>query len=35
MDLMIAASALEYGLTLATNNSSDYLGVPGLLLETP
>ncbi len=35
MDLMIAATALEHGLTLATNNQSDFRGIPGLLIETP
>lgn len=35
LDLMIAATALEHGLTLATNNAADYRGIPDLLIETP
>lgn len=35
LDIMIAATALEHGLTLATNNQSDFQGIPGLLIETP
>jgi predicted nucleic acid-binding protein len=35
LDIMIAATALENGLTLATNNPADYRGIPGLLIETP
>lgn len=35
IDLMIAATALEHGLTLATNNAADYRDIPGLLIETP
>lgn len=32
MDLLIAATALVYGLTLVTHNTSDYVAVPGLSL---
>ena len=32
MDLLIAATALVYGLTLITHNTSDYANVPGLSL---
>lgn len=32
MDLIIAATALEYGLELVTRNTSDYDDVPGLTL---
>ncbi len=35
LDIMIAATALEHGLTLATNNEADYRDIPGLLIETP
>jgi len=34
-DLMNAATALEYGLTLVTRNSQDYADVPGLALLAP
>jgi predicted nucleic acid-binding protein len=33
VDLMIAATALEYGLTLVTRNTSDYRDIPGLTLH--
>jgi tRNA(fMet)-specific endonuclease VapC len=32
LDLMIAATALEHGLTLVTNNPADYHDIPGLQL---
>ncbi len=32
---MIAATAIEHGLALATNNAADYRGIPNLLIETP
>jgi tRNA(fMet)-specific endonuclease VapC len=32
-DLMIAAVALTYGLSLVTNNTKDFQSIPGLLLE--
>jgi tRNA(fMet)-specific endonuclease VapC len=32
MDLMIAATALEHGLTLVTHNTKDYANVPGLTM---
>jgi tRNA(fMet)-specific endonuclease VapC len=35
LDLMIAATALEYELTLLTNNPADYKDLPGLRIETP
>ena len=35
LDIMIAATALEHGLALATNNDADYRGIPGLVIETP
>lgn len=35
LDLMIAATAMEHGLTLLTNNPSDYVDIQGLLIETP
>lgn len=35
LDLMIAATALEHGFTLLTNNPADYRDVPGLQVETP
>ena len=34
LDLLIAATAIEYGLTVVTNNRPDYRDVPGLLLLT-
>lgn len=33
-DLVIAATALEHGLTLVTRNRADYADIPGLLLHT-
>ena len=33
LDLLIAATAISYDLTLVTNNPSDYQDVPGLRLE--
>ena len=33
MDLLIAATALEHGLTLVTHNVADYAGVPGLSIQ--
>lgn len=35
LDLMIAATALEHGFTLLTNNPADYHEVPGLQVVTP
>lgn len=35
LDLLIAATAMEHGLTLVTRNVSDYGDVPGLRLLTP
>ncbi|CAN5506186.1 type II toxin-antitoxin system VapC family toxin [soil metagenome] len=35
LDIMIAPTALEHGLTLATNNAADYRDIPDLLIETP
>jgi predicted nucleic acid-binding protein len=32
LDLLIAATALEHGLTLVTNNRADYRDVPGITL---
>jgi predicted nucleic acid-binding protein len=32
LDLIIAATALEHGLTLVTRNSGDYQDIPGLTL---
>lgn len=32
-DLMIAANAIQHGLTLVTNNTADYRHIPGLALE--
>ncbi len=32
MDLLIAATAIEYNLTLVTRNSNDYQDIPGLVL---
>ena len=34
LDLLIAASAIEHGLTLVTRNSKDYEDIPGLDLST-
>jgi predicted nucleic acid-binding protein len=34
MDLMIAATAIEHGLTLATNNPADYRDIPNLQVVT-
>jgi predicted nucleic acid-binding protein len=33
LDLMIAATALEYGLTLVTRNTHDYADISGLQLH--
>ena len=33
-DAWIAATALEYGCTLVTNNASDFRGIPGLTIIT-
>jgi predicted nucleic acid-binding protein len=33
MDLRIAAIALSQGLTLLTQNNSDFVGIPGLVVE--
>lgn len=35
LDLLIAATAIEHGLTLVTRNVADYQDVPGLRLLTP
>lgn len=35
LDLITAATALEYGLTLVTRNTQDYADVPGLTLLAP
>ena len=35
LDLIVAATALEYGLTLVTRNTDDYRDIPGLTLYTP
>ncbi|HET8631480.1 MAG TPA: type II toxin-antitoxin system VapC family toxin [Thermomicrobiales bacterium] len=32
LDLLIAATAVEHGLTLVTRNTDDYADIPGLLL---
>ena len=34
-DLIIAATALEHGLTLVTKNQQDFADIPGLLLYQP
>lgn len=33
LDLMIAATACRHGLVLATLNTRDFIGIPGLVLE--
>jgi predicted nucleic acid-binding protein len=35
LDLIIAATALEYGLTLVTNNTDDFKDIPDLALSEP
>jgi tRNA(fMet)-specific endonuclease VapC len=35
LDLIIAATALEYDLTLVTNNTGDFKDIPDLLLHQP
>jgi tRNA(fMet)-specific endonuclease VapC len=35
LDLLIAATAIEHGLTLVTRNTADYADVPGLALLAP
>jgi predicted nucleic acid-binding protein len=35
LDLIIAATALEYGLTLVTNNTDDFKDIPDLSLYQP
>ena len=35
LDIMIAATALEHELVLATNNPADYRGISGLQITTP
>ena len=35
LDLIIAATALEYNLTLVTRNAEDYADIPGLKLYPP
>jgi predicted nucleic acid-binding protein len=35
LDLIIAATALEYDLTLVTNNTEDFEDIPGLNLYQP
>jgi predicted nucleic acid-binding protein len=35
LDLIIAATALEYGLTLVTKNTEDFTDIPGLTLYQP
>jgi tRNA(fMet)-specific endonuclease VapC len=32
LDLLVAATALEHGLTLVTNNQADYRDIPGLAI---
>lgn len=32
MDLMLAVTALEHGLTLVTHNAADYANIPGLMM---
>jgi predicted nucleic acid-binding protein len=35
LDLIIAATALEYGLTLVTKNTEDFKDIPDLILSQP
>lgn len=35
LDLIIAATALEYNLTLVTRNTEDYVDIPDLQLSRP
>jgi predicted nucleic acid-binding protein len=35
LDLIIAATALEYDLTLVTANNKDFADIPDLLLSQP
>jgi predicted nucleic acid-binding protein len=35
LDLIIAATALEYGLTLGTKNTDDFKDIPDLILYQP
>jgi predicted nucleic acid-binding protein len=35
LDLIIAATALEYGLTLVTKNTDDFKDIPDLTLYQP
>jgi predicted nucleic acid-binding protein len=35
LDLIIAATALEYDLTLVTENTGDFTDIPDLLLSQP
>jgi predicted nucleic acid-binding protein len=35
IDMLIAATALEHGLTLVTRNVSDFRDIPGLRVENP
>jgi tRNA(fMet)-specific endonuclease VapC len=32
-DLLIASTAIAYGLTLVTHNTKDFVGIPGLMID--
>jgi predicted nucleic acid-binding protein len=34
-DLILAATAIEHGLTLVTRNTNDFVGLPGLSMLNP